>query len=147
MASWHGNAFCIAGPFQLESFDILFVARLNTLLNQRTRDMYCSINCRVSSLHLRQSCDEPSACDVTLDNRVPNNLKTQQCFIVRNSWNVLSVCGVHDDIISREPCPRHRPFVRGIHHKGTFIESLIVSLSWDCASCWTNFQPAGDFRH
>ena len=59
----------------------------------------------------------------------------------------------NDDVIKWKHCPRHWPFVRGIHrppmncpHKGQWRRALMLYLICDWINGWVNNRKAGDLR-
>ena len=67
---------------------------------------------------------------------------------------VIGLLSVQDDVIKWKHFPRHWPLVMGIHrspvnspHKGLWLGTLMLSLTWAWTSGWANHRDAGDLTH
>ena len=73
--------------------------------------------------------------------------------IFQETWVIIMSGDLHGDVIKWNNCPRHWPYVRGIHrsptnspHKGQWRAALTFSLICACTNGWVNNRDAGRLR-
>ena len=79
----------------------------------------------------------------------------QCCVATERIYLLFLLCAAkgHDDVVKWKHCPRHWPFVRGIHrspvnspHKGQWRGAVMFSLICAWINGWVNNSEAGDLR-